>query len=534
MKKIKIDSNNLLVGTFILVTGMLLGIGISTRGTFALEGRMATSSVASSTNATSTNATSTNATSTNATSTNASSTNASSANASRTDNILYLNNFSLSVESANAGDKVYVGKMTSGACNSGMSIQFHDIDNPIIQFVVNVEDLNGVPYIIIPKNAQTGTYVANKITLIGTNSDNKTFSKCYASIGVAAPCEVHTFDVKLAVTNQNTEVKKIELESLSLTEKEALIGEKVNVSYKANETITTLRLFFKSENSSFNATVLDLNNKPYFNVPSTVEAGEYSLVKAILMTDNNSIAYEEGSNFNFNTKLKVKDNTKKTYIYNNSDLNEEIIKKLYDDVELTELTVNIDNNSIISEDLFKTIIGTDRKLIINTHNNQMIFNGRDIKNPKNIDATMSTNTVASDDLLTGIISDGIVVNFVSNGDLPGNALVRVKVTEEMKSLLGNKKVNVYYFDEVVDGFNIISENITAKDGYYEFAISHNSKYILTTNKIDNSLVFAEEDNNVVGFRQTDNTYSLILCGALVLILFIIIIILFIKNKTRKD
>ena len=89
MKKIKIDSNHILIGTFILITGIIIGISLNFNGTFSLEG----TSITSSTLATSNNATSSNATSTNATSNNATSSNATSANASRTDNIIYLNNF---------------------------------------------------------------------------------------------------------------------------------------------------------------------------------------------------------------------------------------------------------------------------------------------------------------------------------------------------------------------------------------------------------------------------------------------------------
>ena len=148
MKKIKIDSNYILIGLFVLVTGLVLGIGIGSRGLTNLEGMVGTS-LSDGLVATDPNATASNATSANATSTNATSSNATASNASRTDNILYLNAFSLQVESAKPGDKVYVGKMTTGACNSGMSIQFNDVNNPVNQFTVNVENLSGVPYFVV-------------------------------------------------------------------------------------------------------------------------------------------------------------------------------------------------------------------------------------------------------------------------------------------------------------------------------------------------------------------------------------------------
>ena len=525
MKKIKIDSNHILIGIFLLVTGLVLGISIGMGGTFALEG---SSSVATSTSATSTNATSTNATPVNATGTNATST-----NASRTDNILYLNNFSLAVESAKPGEKVYVGKMTTGACNSGMSISFMEFtSNRVKNFTVNVQGMNNMPYFIVPKNVESGTYVVDTITLIGLNSDNTTFTRCYAKVTAPAACERHNYNITLKINNDVN--KDIKLEKIALATDKALVGEKVNVTYNTDEVLTSMKLTFKSDDKTLNVNVLDLDKTAYFNIPSTTAAGEYSLTRVTLMTEDNSTVYEVGQNFSTDVKLTISDNEEKTYIYNNSDINEEIIKKLYDDNSVEEIVVNIDENTTISEDLFKVIIGTDRKLVINTNNNQLIFNGRDVTESKAIDAAMSTTKISEDEDISKLVSDGIVVNFVSNGNLPGNALVRLKATPVIKNVLGNKKANVYYYDEVENGFNVIAEGVSLNDGYYEFAISHHSKYILTTNKLSNDLILSEEDNNVVGFRQSDNSYLLMIAGGLILILIVIIIILVIKNKKREN
>ena len=525
MKKIKFDSNHILIGTFLLVTGLVLGItiGMGGRGTFALEGN---SQLATGVNATSTNATPVNATSTNATPGNASGT-----NASRTDYTLYLNNFSLAVESAKPGEKVYVGKMTTGACNSGMSINFYNEENTTEQFTVNVESMTGNPYFIVPKVLTTGTYHINRITLIGLNSNNSTFSKCYDYVGVAPPCVKHNFDVKLKINN--TTNKEIKLDQITLSNNKVLVGERVNVTYKTDATLTSMKLVFKDGDKTINANVMDLDNVAYFNIPSTTKAGEYTLTRIVLMSEDGSIVYEKGKNFNDDIKLTVGDNETKTYIYNNSDITEEIIKKLYDDNSLEEITINADDNTLISENLFKLINGTNRKLVINTNNNQIIFNGQDITSPKAIDVAMSTS-IKTDEDIPEITNNSIIVNFVSNGNLPGNALVRLKATEKIKTVLGSKKVNVYYYDEEKNAFNTIAENVPQLAGYYEFAISHNSKYILTADKIKKEWIQEEEDNNVVGFRQSNNSYLLWICGALILILIVIIIILVAKNKKEKE
>ena len=529
MKKIKIDSNYILMGVFLLITGMVFGISIGMGGTFALEG----SAMATSASATSVNATAANATATNATPVNATAANATSANASRTDNIIYLNAFSLAVESAKPSERVYVGKMTTGACNSGMSIYFINATDGT-SFYVNVEGMNDRPYFVVPKNTAAGQYNAAGVTLIGLNSDGSTFSKTYGFskyVGVpSAGTILVDFDVSLKIVKDV--VKELKLDKVELTEKEALIGEKVNVTYSASDKLTSLRLFFKNGEQTFSAMVLDLGGKAYFNIPSTVKALEYDLVKAVAETEDASVVVTDTNVIG--AKLTVKDNEKKTYIYNNSEITEEIIKKLYDDPEITEITVNTDENTVISADLFKAIIGTGRVLRINTNGNQWVFNGRDVNNAKSIDAHMTTNITADDYELSEKVNDGVVVNFVSNGTLPGNALVRIKVTDTMKSKFGNGRVYVYYYDNVEGKFNVIANGITPKDGYYEFAISHNSKYLITKTKLADTMISEEEDNNVVNFRQSNNTYLMMLVGALILILVVIVIVLAVKNKKGKN
>ena len=131
-----------------------------------------------------------------------------------------------------------------------------------------------------------------------------------------------------------------------------------------------------------------------------------------------------------------------------------------------------------------------------------------------------------------MINEGIVLNFTSNGNLPGNALIKIKVTDEMKEILNNNKIYIYYYDEDKNGFNIIAREITEKDGYYEFTISHNSKYILTKTEVDNELII-EEEENVVHFQQSNSHYLLWIAMSSLLIAVVIIIIIIVKKKENK-
>ena len=80
-------------------------------------------------------------------------------------------------------------------------------------------------------------------------------------------------------------------------------------------------------------------------------------------------------------------------------------------------------------------------------------------------------------------------------------------------------------------FNLIASNVNITDGYYKFTIDHNSKYILTKNKIDDSLVTSSTDR-VVNF-QTSNISKLISIVLTILIIIIVVIVIFIVKNDNK-
>jgi hypothetical protein len=536
-KKSFVNINQILVGTFLLIVGIIIGITISLSDTFALETATAsdltsgtsTSSNATSSNATSSNATSSNATASNATSSNATASNATSSNAQNSDNVMYLNSISLSETKVKAGDKVYVILSTSGACNSAISITFTDKNNN--NFSVSVENINANPYFIVPNYVVSGNYQISYVFLVGTNSDNTTFTKKYGTSNVDNDVTSYDFNVALEVTGNDN--NKVELKSLSLIENSAQVGDKVSLSLSTSDSLTSLKLIFKSSNGNqFTSYVNDLGSNPYFIIPSTAKLDNYYLYQATLVTSTSSNVYTNGGNYNFNVNLEVKDTEEDIYVYNNEEITNDIIKDIYNGDSDLEVTINADNNPVISGEIFNAIKGTSKKLIINYKNNQLVFCGNDISDVKSINVSISIDVVEKNEDIEELIGDGIVVNFASNGNLPGEALVKIKITEEIKNTLGDNGIYVYYYDEEEKGFNVIAKEVNPNDGYYEFTISHNSKYVLTKSEVDDKLIL-EEETNVVDFQQSNLYYLLWICASILLILVVIAIIIIIRKRSNK-
>ncbi len=493
------------------------------------------------------NASNSNASDSNASDANASSANASSANASSTDNIIYLQNFVLGSTSAKQGDKVNVTIGTSGACNSAVSIVFKNADGTI--FTAQVQDITGNPYIVIPNSAVATTYSVSDVLLVGRNSDNTTFTKQYSTSGA----NTYAFNSSLTIVAKETNndgnnnggtqqpVANVSLTSISLGSTSAKVSDKVYLNIQTSEKLNSLKLVFTSaDGKTFIVYAKDLSTKPYIEIPSSTVGGTYSLTSAIIATSKSSTAYsKDGGNdtekFDFNSTIEISDGTETTFIYNNEDVNSDILTKLYNAPSGSEITINADSNTLINEELFNAIKGKNKKLVINYKDNQIVFNGREIDDSKTIDISMTVDSVSSNENISKLVSNGVVVNFPDNGNLPGKALIRVKATDEVDKIL-NDNVFVYVYNESTNDFCVVATSVKkSSDGYYEFTITHNSDYLIVNEKIDSKLVVSQNGGIVVNFQKGNGTLlMLIAVGVVVIIAAVILIVVLKKKKNDND
>lgn len=469
---------------------------------------------------------------------NASDANASSSNASSTtDNIIYLQNFALGSTSAKQGDKVKVTIGTSGACNLAVSIVFKNASGTT--FTAQVQDITGNPYIVIPNSAVATTYSVSDVLLVGRNSDNTTFTKQYSTSGA----NTYAFNSSLTVVAKETNnggtqqpVAKVSLASISLGSTSAKVSDKVYLNVQTSEKLNSLKLVFTStDGKTFTVYAKDLSTKPYIEIPSSTVGGSYSLTSAIIATSKSSTAYSKnGGNdtekFDFNSTIEISDGTETTFIYNNEDINSDVLTRLYNTPSGSEITINADSNTLINEELFNAIKGKNKKLVINYKDNQIVFNGREIDDSKTIDISMTVNSVSSNENISKLVSNGVVVNFPDNGNLPGKALIRVKATDEVDKILNNN-VFVYVYNESTNDFCVVDTSVKkSSDGYYEFTITHNSDYLIVNEKLDSKLVVSQSSDNVVNFQKGNGTLLMLIAVGVAVIIAAVILIVVLKKK----
>lgn len=332
-------------------------------------------------------------------------------------------------------------------------------------------------------------------------------------------------------------VSKVTLNSITLDNSTAKVNEKVYINIKTSEKLNSLKLVFSStDGTTFTVYGKDLSSsKPYIEIPSSTISGTYSLVSAIISTLDSSTIYsktgEKGTEkFNFNITIKISDGAENVYIYNNEDINSEILAKLYSAPSGSEFTVNADSNTLINSELFNVIKGKNKKLIVNYKDNQIIFNGKDIDNSKTIDISMTVENIINNENISKLVSKGILVNFPDNGNLPGKALIRVKATDEVMQILKNK-VYVYVYNNSSNNFSVIDTNVKkSSDNYYEFTITHNSDYIIVNEKLESKLVVSKSSENVVNFQKGNKTLLMLIAIGGAIIIAAVIVIIVLKKK----
>ena len=538
-------------GVLIFIFGIIVGRSLSGLSTSSIQGFLFNAAgYATSTNATSCNATNSNATSCNATSANATTSNATSANVSA-DNIIYLQNISFATLTAKPSESVYMNYSTIGAVRSGMSITIANEKGN--SYTLKVDDFrsNTYGYFVLPDNVAPGIYSIKEVLLIGLNTNNTTFSKLYtADAGVNS----FKFDSTLTIiveepqddneknnNSENSEQPKIEaikLNNISLDKDVVVINDKVNINIDSNVSLKELKLNFVNGNEKLVVYANSLGDNPYFEIPSTAVVGIYQLSSVSLTSEKSSKTYSrdkvDGTTyFAFNTSLEIKEAIETKYIYNNEDITSEILAKLYDAPVGSEIIINANSKSIISEELFNTIKGKNKKLILNYFENQIIFDGGDITNSKIIDASIKAKPITSNTDIGNKVEKGIVLSFADNGNLPGKSLIRIKVTDELKNILGDSsKIYLYHYNQSSNDFTLIDTVVSrTSDGYYEFNISHNSDYILVDQKLASSLL-AKTDSNVVSFVKSNQSYLMIVGIGLVVVIGVGVAI-FVMNKKGK-
>ena len=295
----------------------------------------------------------------------------------------------------------------------------------------------------------------------------------------------------------------------------------------------------------------DGNLSGYIDINQFNDVGVYYLDEINLnpFYSRDEVLNQISSNLKFN-KVElfeiIEDNT---YDVITSTTDKELIEKIKNVKDDAKIAINSTSASVVSEEVFRAIKGTNKIIYIEAGGIQWIFNGSDIETIKDVDTSVEFNYLYDDDLnisMNNILEKALIVRFAENGELPGKALVRVKTDYALRDYLGYDNLFVYHYLNTKDKkFNRVANSISmTEDGFLEFYINHNSTFVITNNEVDskyltksvkelalndNSVKVSDDGNN--SDKDADKTNLII---SLVGIAIFAIVLFAVTRKKKKN
>ena len=318
------------------------------------------------------------------------------------------------------------------------------------------------------------------------------------------------------------------------------------IDIKAHKDVRSIRFnFVKDQYSSFYAYVNSLSTKPYLMIASSASLGEYSLDNIYVETNTyGSVTYsnihnDESKYVSYDDRVVLLDTNKDKSVvyYNNSDVTKELIDEISNNEDINDIHVMAEDESVISEDLIRFVKDSNKNLIVHYKNVEYKF--KDINDNKMFNAAVSYKVIDANSKIGKVVSDGLVMDFAANGELPGTINVKLYKSGLFDEAFDNDKVNVYYYREDSNQFETIKEDLSIKDGCLSFDISHASSYVITNSKISGVKAYSKNNNDVskaekssrnIRKKVNKNSILLIIMSLLLVIIILLIVVLINNNK----
>ena len=404
------------------------------------------------------------------------------------------------------------------------SVHITDEDGEWIQYLKNVPDEGSPKYAVLNSNIKVtvGESISDILGQTGFTLSELTFEKDKVAVG-------DTLNVK---TNYKWDY------SIKIRIKSVLVS------------------FADDSNNMFSAYLK--NGDKELVIPTTAKEGSYKVKSVTIelesyMGETNTIILKEANVDEqakkiFTQTLNVVKQEADVLYFNNSDINDDVIFKLKNSKQDAVIRVVATGHSIVTADLFNIIKESPRQLIIESGDNQWVFNGTDIVKSKDIDVSMkfySLEDAEVDKSITEKVGkQSVVIDFPENGELPGTVLMRIKDTELSEVLKGNVYY-IYFIDEKTNKLSKVSMEVQkSSDGYVEFYMNHNSKYLILNEAIKEESIIGEDDHTLkfntsiakkakVETKSESNLLPYIGLGAACLVIVVLVVVIIAMSKKNK-
>ena len=408
-------------------------------------------------------------------------------------------------------------------------------------------------------NASPGTYTVTGLTLALEMKENKSAPYTYYYINVDNCNDPTNCTNEDMISNKTFTIGENLVEEepfyeyvVSFVENlpKVTVGDQIKLSVqrvdpldeirKDRKTVKTMMLSYTNINGGdiVNMYVKRIDFKPYLIIPSTATPGRYVLNYGYLtFTDGTTEKYKntEKTTFTYQSDFIVEEKKFDTskYVFSNELYNNNIKEDLTKLDKDAIITVDANKAPVVDQEIFENIKGTEKTLIIEYDTSEWVFNGIDIKNPKSIDVSTivskleKSNEYYDEFIKANVTSPSALLKFSNNGDLPGKVLIKIDSNSIDEYLKDPNNVYVYYYKEDSDQLVKVAMEIQKNEGFYEFYINHNSKYIVSSKEIKSKVVSDNVEMLALNGQISSSTsFPLVyvlatICGVLAMLLLIV-------------
>lgn len=362
-----------------------------------------------------------------------------------------------------------------------------------------------------------GTYELDRVTLMDTNGF---MSDWYSINNPNYDSSPLPQEVSFTISNDgNEDITPPVLNSVSLNKTEVEAPDVVTVTLDVTDDVSGYRSglirFVNRQNGKRIESNTDSDNPSVvqIEVSQFEPSGIFELEDVYLFDNNNNISHyishtdtgSDTSKFPNEVSFLVKNTDEDSNTIVTSTTSENLVSSIKNMQEGGTAYIYHGNNNTLPAGVFEAIKGQNKTIVVESDGIQWIFNGTDITGEiKDIDLSTAIDTKWNIDSEADDVMDweqnAIILKFADNNQLPGEAMIRVKMDYVFQDYLGSDKgLYVYYFDNTTQQFVEVAANISVgNDDYLEFTIDHNSEFVITAGEIKvnttNPPVNPDDDN----------------------------------------
>ena len=361
-------------------------------------------------------------------------------------------------------------------------------------------------YVLELEFSSPGVHTLNQLSISDVHNNRISYfyrSKYgqYTNIGSSFTLEDGKYDVTVVGDDGSTTAPKPELKKVTVSKSKLSAPGVVYVYVYANPHLRNSLILLNDDNpkalSGLHVTDMGWDGTRYvFKVTLNqyTQEGVYSFDLRLANELGEQVYYTYKDNYKLDIEVRKIPRTTFEVV---KDYKADVTTSITND-KITEQIDNAKQGSVISIDTSKTtkipsnifsqIKGTSKTVVFESNGVQWHFKGNQITNPKDIDISTniyfvekyeSKEETDENDEETWNNTRALVIEFPNNGNLPGKALIKIKVDYVFRDYLGSDDLYLYYKNG--DSYDVISEKLQeSKDGFYKFYINHNSTYYLSS------------------------------------------------------